>query len=326
MFGQYLSSTEGKLMSNVLSSESVKPVKLVRGVRVAFINSTLDIPYWSYGDLYRDGWIDSGCEVTQFKYEEIANIPSTYDLYYFHEIRYNPAEIPWHLNPRVLLSFDGHMLDTNTHKHYAQYFDRVYLNSKIDAEAVNIPYKVKWMPEGCNPRIHKDLGLERKYDVGFIGSPDSILSMRNGYSRLNFMDYLSTQDGFTYFNTLRVYGEDYNACLNQYRISLDRTIKANVGTRLWECLAAGTLPLWSRIKDHDNSGIDSLLIDGVHYMSYNDTLEDFKDKLRYLLDHPEVVKKIVSAGKKEVLSKHTYAHRCLSILDDCGIKYTTISS
>lgn len=314
-------------MSTVLSSESVNPVKLMKGVSVAFINNTLDKPYHSYGDLFFDAWKDAGCEVVQYAYENIHLIPPVHSLYYFHEIRFLPQNIPWYLNPRVLFSFDGHMVDTQTHQYYSQFFDRIYLNSKIDAEAVNIPYRVKWLPEACNPRVHRDLGKPREFDTGFVGSPDSIISMRNGYSRQSFLDYLDTQDGFTFCGVKHgIYGDDYNETLNKYRISFDRTIKANIGTRIWECLAAGTLPLWSRTKDHDNCGIDSLLIDGVHYVSYNDTLEDFKEKLTYLLEHPEVVSKIVAQGQKEVLSHHTYADRCKWILKDCGVNFTTVSN
>ena len=54
---------------------------------------------------------------------------------------------------------------------------------------------------------------------------------------------------------------------------------------------------------------------GVHYMPYADTIEDLVSVVDSLLKDPVKRQEICTAAKQHVLSKHTYAHRALSILD-----------
>ena len=83
---------------------------LYRKVSVALINSALPEPYNSYGDHWKDAFEDAGCDVTVFKYDQIEYIPPQFDLYFFVEIRYKLSVIPWYLNPRVLYSWDSHVM------------------------------------------------------------------------------------------------------------------------------------------------------------------------------------------------------------------------
>jgi len=72
--------------------------------KIAFINNTLIPKYLSYGDYWLDAFNASGHEVTEFKYEDVPNLPAGYDIYFFIEAghRYDPSSISDAVYPRVL--------------------------------------------------------------------------------------------------------------------------------------------------------------------------------------------------------------------------------
>jgi len=98
----------------------------------------------------------------------------------------------------------------------------------------------------------------------------------------------------------------------------DRTISHNIGTRIFESSAAGCVPLWS--KAGFNNGIDELLYENFHYISYDDTIEGLEKVLESLYQDEARMEKVSKAAEKHVLNNHTYAHRARQVLDLCGIK------
>jgi len=72
--------------------------------RVAFINNTLIPRYLSYGDYWEDAFRATGHQVDVYRYENIHNLTSNYDLYFFIEAggRYDIKLIPSNLYPKVL--------------------------------------------------------------------------------------------------------------------------------------------------------------------------------------------------------------------------------
>lgn len=294
--------------------------KLLRQIKVAVINSSLNEPYHSYGDHWVDGFQDAGAIVDVFRYDTIQNIPLKYDLYFFVEIRYDPSRIPWHLTPRVLYSWDAHIMGADYYKGLCKYFNKICLASKIDvdklvAEGFN---NVKWIPEACNPRLHKDLNIHRNYEVGLVGRYNETY-IRNGYSKTDFISFLTTSKYKNFYKT-EIWGSSYVDLMNQVIVAFDRTISHNIGTRVFESSAMGCVPLWSESGISIANGMVSLMKPWKHYAPYTDTLDSLKEVIDELLSHPEKIEYIRNEAKKHVLANHTYAHRCIDILKKVNIQ------
>lgn len=287
---------------------------LYRKVRVAVINNSLDSKYHSYGDHWVDGFEDMGCEVEVFRYENIKHIPIYFDLYFFVEVRYGPKNIPWYLTPRILYSWDAHVLGPEYFQKIATCFDTVYLASKIDVNTLNNRgyLNVQWLPEACNPRIHKDTEKQRIIDIGFVGKGNGIRE-RNGYTKDDFLKWLDESSFQTYITRDR-WGKAYAEIMTNVRIAFDRVIAHNVGTRVFESAAMGCVPLWADSGIRDKCGMSELMEPWQHYVPYDDTIEGLEKVLKDLLKDETKLKQISQQAKKHVLNHHTYTHRVREVL------------
>lgn len=221
-------------------------ISLSRPFKIALINSTLPIPFCSYGDHWECGFKDAGCDVTVFPYDKIPLIPPQYDLYFFVEIRYQTSIIPWYLNPRVLYSWDSHVIGLNTFEEIASHFDKILLASKIDVNNLNEKgiHNILWIPEACNPRIHKNLHKERPQQIGYVSRTNNYV-VRNNKTKDDFIKHL-TEGPYHLEHKMDIYGQAYTEEINKVQVMFDRTIMHNIGTRIFESSAAGCVPLWSK--------------------------------------------------------------------------------
>ena len=292
---------------------------LYRQLKIAIINTTLQEPYHSYGDHWVDGFQDAGCQVKVFGYDEIPTLPLGYDLYFFVEVRYNPIEIPWYACPRVLYSWDAHILGADFYRNIHNNYDKLCLASKLDVKNLQEMgvTNVFWIPEACNPKLHKDLGIERTFEIGLIGRHNSTY-LRNGFSKTDFINFLNTSKYKSFFQT-EIWGLPYVELMNKTTLAFDRVISHNVGTRVFEVAAMGCVPLWADSGISNINGMDDLMVPGVHYVPYADTIESLINVVDDLLKNPAKIEEIRIAAKQHVLAKHTYAHRVLSILDLFGL-------
>jgi hypothetical protein len=192
------------------------------------------------------------------------------------------------------------------------------LASKIDVETLISKgiSNVAWIPEACNPRVHKNLNGPRPEKLGYIGNLNNLM-LRNGKTKDDFINYLKNGPYKLYHKT-HVWGDDYSIEQNKIQVMFDRTIAHNIGTRIFESCAAGCLPVWS--KTNYDTGISTLLTEGEHYVPYNDTVEDIDKVLGGLYEDPDRMKRITDAAEKHVLNNHTYSHRVMQILDLFEIK------
>lgn len=287
---------------------------LYRKIRVAIINNSLENKYHSYGDHWVDGFEDAGCEVEVFRYEDIKYIPIHFDLYFFVEVRYDPKKIPWCLTPRVLYSWDAHVLGTSYYEPISTRFDTIYLASKIDAEKLNESghRNVRWLPEACNPRIHKNSGDVRSIDIGFVGKGNGERK-RNGFTKNDFLKWLK-ESSFKTIVTWDKWGESYVRIMNSSRVAFDRVIAHNVGTRVFESAAMGCVPLWADSGISEQCGMSQLMKPWEHYVPYDDTIESLENTLKDLFGKEEKFKRIAKQAESHVLSHHTYAHRAREVI------------
>lgn len=89
------------------------------GKKIALINNSLNIKYLSYGDYWLDAFKALGHNVTQYRYENISNLPLDCDMYFFIEKRYDPSQITTHAHPKVLYTCEPQDLEN------IKYFDWV---------------------------------------------------------------------------------------------------------------------------------------------------------------------------------------------------------
>jgi hypothetical protein len=208
----------------------------------------------------------------------------------------------------------------------ANCFDRVFLASKVDIQTIKErakgdSFRFEWLPEACNPRVHKNIVdiLDRPYDLGFVGNYNRTLKRKN-ISRDEFNDFLTLN--YKFLRACTIYGEKYNEVQNKFRIAFDRPVTHNLGTRIFESACAGCVPLYPR-TGIDN-GLDSLFEENIHYLSYDDTIEGMHQVLQKILNEPMAMKKIVDSAKKHVMENHTYAHRAIQVINSLGIKDVVI--
>lgn len=295
---------------------------LYKRIKVALINTSLPDPYYSYGDHWRDGFVDAGCAVTVYPYDMIPNIPQGFDLYFFVEIRYDPWSIPKELHPRVIYSWDSHIVSWQVYEMIAGAFDRVYLASKIDTELFQMKgfNNFEWVPEACNPRVHRNLHKERVNRLGYIGNNDSNY-LRNGKTKDEFLERLKIYP-YSIVHKKDVYGEAYTEELNKIQIMFDRTIKHNIGTRIFEACASGCLAMWPHA--FCDTGIEQLFTMGIHYAPYDDTIDGAESVLHTLFNDSALVERITKGAEEHVLNNHTYAHRVKQILKNLSIDFVEV--
>lgn len=294
-----------------------------RNVKVAVINSSLEIPYHSYGDHWVDGWNDPsvGVEVKVFKYEEIYTIPPDFDLYFFVEVRYKPRQIPWYLYPRVLWTWDSHLISEESLTGYAKSFSRVYLATKKEADSLKEKGHLtfKWLPEAYNPRVHTlNLSLERPMGIGYITNPSSKPS-RNGMCKNDYIHKLNSSP-YDFRHVREVFGERYAEEMHKYLFTLDWPVGTNVGTRMFEASAMGTVVIRSLPEIGKGNGIELNFKEGVHFIGFDDTLEGLLKALDFAMDesNSHTIEEMRRAAYDNV-REQTYANRCIQVLEDFGL-------
>jgi len=293
-----------------------------RNVKIAVINSSLDNPYHSYGDHWVDGWNDAEVEVTVFRYDQIPTIPPTFDLYFFVEVRYELHDIPWYLYPRVLWSWDSHLIPMDTLADYTRYFSTVYLATKKEVDYLKgSGFKnVKWLPEACNPRVHRrHEDVEPAETIAYVTNP-SRQPERNGLNKNSYIEFLNNGP-HSFRHTRGVFGESYARAMSGSELSIDWPVGTNVGTRMFEAPAMGCAVIRSLPSIGDGNGMEEMLTEGEHFLGFDDTLEGLDRVLKFATDPANKGKMdaMREAARDLVLSKHTYAHRCVRVLEDFGL-------
>jgi spore maturation protein CgeB len=195
-------------------------------------------------------------------------------------------------------------------------FDRSYFAERNVVKALNDQGldAVHWLPPAFYEGVYRPVDSNKDLDFSFIGQPDNTV-VRKGLTRKEFVERVGTELNGVIVQG--VFGEAVNALYNRSRILFDRTIYNNVGTRIFETIGSGGFVLAN--KGSVSSGLETLAIDGHHYVSYDDSYDDFIKKARYYIQHEEERKKIATAGYKHFLKNHTYANRIDTILGDFGL-------
>ena len=166
--------------------------------------------------------------------------------------------------------------------------------------------RVEWLPFAFDTTMHNDPGAAKKFDVGFVGNLDL------PPTRAERVEILGRLENKYRLNNYRqpAFGDDMLRVYNQSRIVLNIPALGGLNMRTFEALASGALLLTKRV----GNGQDSLFKEGRHLVTYRDH-DDLTDKVNYYLRHERERQEMAAAGMREVLERHTYAHRAARVLE-----------
>ena len=200
-------------------------------------------------------------------------------------------------------AIDNH-INYRWHKEFAVFFDYVFFAQKDFTEAAtNYSGKnISWLPLACDPSIHINKNLERKIHCGFVGN-------MNKY-RQRYFDDLKTKTNIQIVNGLNPsqMADYYNTCKSVFNISM----RGDLNMRTFEAMACGSLLITQDIKN----GLGDLFEPGKNIVIHN--LKNAADIINYYQKKPELIAPIAEAGYELVSSKHTYANRLQTMVDQAG--------
>ena len=206
--------------------------------------------------------------------------------------------------PKILILSDS-FINLHWHKHYAQLFDFVFVAQKgYVSQLKKLGIKnTYWLPNACDPEIHQDLHLERIYDIGFVGTLNTLHNPR----RSLYIKILSKH--FKSQITSNIWYKEISKIYSQSRIAFNICGAQDLNMRVFETMATGSMLL----TDYIPHGLLDLFKDRHHLVTYHSP-QEAASLIRYYLTHEDKRIKIAQRGQKEVLDKHTYLHRAQVII------------
>ncbi len=191
----------------------------------------------------------------------------------------------------------------------ARFFDAVFLAQRDYVEPFRQALghdQVHWLPLAAAPDVHRDHGLPRIYDVGFVGN---VARAHRGTARARRLRILAERYRTNDFG--RPYTpEEVGRVYSQSRIVFNTSIAGDVTMRVFEGTACGALVL----TDRTANGLEALFHVGREILVYRDDAE-LLQLIDHYLAHEEDRAALAAAGQRRTLAEHTYAHRAQRILE-----------
>jgi len=244
------------------------------------------------------------------------NMPTdNVDLYFFFDFRPDLWALADYdkFHPRILYWGDAFHALYSVVAQIPLVFDKVYLSEFVEAQHLKLCgfNNVEWLPGAFCPHHHFPLNVNKDIDVGFVGQLDNTV-VRNKTTRRRMMDHLSTK--FKVVVNQNIRGPGVNVLFNQSKILIERTIFCNMGSRLFDTVGGGGFGLVNKYPCYN--GLDQLGMDGTHFVTYDESVEDAEHKVQYYLTHDAEREHIAKTGHEYFLKHHTYANRIDKILSD----------
>lgn len=201
--------------------------------------------------------------------------------------------------PKACYLIDTH-LSAADHLRLASRFDVIFLAQKSYVELFRerLGRPVFWLPLACDPLVHRPYDLPESFDLAICTSPGKADRRSRRLARLGIRYSVGVR---------RLFFEDMARFLSSSRLLFNSAVKDDLNMRVFESLAIGKCLLTDSVP-----GLSDLFVPDVDLVLYDDS--DLVDKVRYLLDHPEVAFRIGARGRKKVLGAHTYRHRARSLV------------
>jgi len=204
---------------------------------------------------------------------------------------------------------DTHM-DYEKHLHIARIFDITFVAQKefVIRLIQNGIQQVFWLPLAFEPSLHPLIPRQRIYDIAYVGSDNAqIHPMRHrilAQLRLHFPKMWSGKA------SPKEMGEIYA----QSRLVFNKSVNNDVNMRFFEAMGAGAVLLTDPIYEN---GLEELFIEDQHYLRYEDE-NQIVDLVSVALSNPQKLAIIGRQARLEILSKHTYLHRVVQLMEKKG--------
>ncbi len=233
-------------------------------------------------------------------------IPPGYDLYFRIDDDWYDRDIPDSLRPRALWANDVHMKGSMKNlRKMAPRYDFVFTPSTIGADEFRRGrINAYWMSAGCDPEIHKNLRLPKKWGIGFVGTEGGIprkfyiQELRERYPQSFIGQAPHTQMSEIY---------------SQAKIGFNLAVRHECfQMRSYEVLSCGAMLLMHRMADESTERLGYK--SGVHYVEFTSPGQMF-DSIDYYLKHDEEREKIAKTGHEFTVSKHRYVDRVKEMLE-----------
>ncbi|MBI2431313.1 MAG: glycosyltransferase [Candidatus Hydrogenedentes bacterium] len=165
-----------------------------------------------------------------------------------------------------------------------------------------------WVPLGCSPRRHFPIPSERLFDIVFVGSTLFVVNEQRvaRLARLSQVYNVGTKYGVSHEEMSQVFALGH--------LAFNSSIAQDLNMRVFEVLAMG-LPLLTN-RDAAANGLFDLFADEEHLITYSD--DDLVQRAGRYLEDVAARERIATAGRAEVLARHTYRHRVETILETVG--------
>lgn len=229
--------------------------------------------------------------------------------------------LDWKLpSPNVYWAFDTH-IDEKGYKYRlerAKQFDHVFLCHKAQMNDFIrdgiAPEKISYLPVAAEPDCYRPYPIMKKWDWCFIGH-------LNSTHRIDLVDRFIKEfglgDGKGYLGWRRpefkghCILDDAAKKFSMSRIVINDSIKNDLNMRTFEAMACKTVML-----TQENPPLLELFENGKHLVTYK-TIDEAVELTRALTENRIQREAISEAGYQEILAKHTYNHRALTILKTC---------
>ena len=284
-------------------------------------NHSLDIDGWHYYGAWKHA-LETHPDINLihwFPWSSWRKMPTeNIDLYFFLDFRVDLWSLADYekFHPRVLCWGDSFHTLFSIIAQIPLVFDKVYVSEFIDAHHLKLCgfNNVEWLPGAFHPDWFKPLELEKEYDIGFVGQLDNTV-VRSKTTRKRMLDALSQK--FNIMSNQNIRGPAVNELFNRSKILIERTIFCNFGSRMFEVIGSGGFGLINKYPCYN--GLDQIGLDGTHFVTYDESLEDAEKKIEYYLKHDDERKRIAQAGYEYFLRHHTYYHRINKIISDLNL-------
>lgn len=187
-------------------------------------------------------------------------------------------------------------------------FDYVFSHDKANLQIYkNIGCKnVYWLPSAAvNMKVHKKLGIPKKYDITFVGSKTD-----------RRKKILATLEKYFNIFTPNIWdSKEINEVFNKSKIVLNMHLSdmLNTETRIGEVLGSGSFLLTEELSSQE------LFSDGEHLIQwYKGDIEDLIKKVQYYLLNEDEREKIAENGYHFAIKQHNFEtrmHQLLTTID-----------
>ena len=257
------------------------------------------------GGHYKRALEKAGHQVRHFWLKDSKEIRPEFDAYLRIDDGDYKFDIP---HDRLKPSF-FYVSDTHLKKPFlairkaARFYDHVFCAQYSGCVKLRNLYgaKVSWLPHACDPQLHRDMGLERKLDVAFVGND-------GGNPRKFLLQELRERYPNLYIGNVPYM--DIAGIYSSAKIGFNYSIGNDINMRMFEVMGCGAMLLTNYIE---GNGFSDIFSNKKNLVTYNLPQEIFS-MIDYYLKNDSERQGIAKEGRNLVVANHTYGNRASFIL------------